>query len=299
MEHVRALTVEGLSYSYRLVRPTASQTEPLIALGGALQGMYDWVQFEDALADVCCLITAGLPGSDASDLPRRGYTMEALDTALDAIIDDLHVPRVNLFGYSHGSVLAFRYAQRHPERCARLLLGGVPAHLTDAPFARYRKASELLATGDTEGFVTRVAAEMFCPDDSRHIHRRELALRCFRRYLLRTTQLPHAESLLARSMGTPTPLTGGLAGVPTLVFAGEHDTLTPPDLQRAFAATIHGSHFMTIPNCDHMLLLERPDAVAGLAKAFITDSQPPSHALSPVIESDDRAQRAVRAREAR
>ncbi|GHE41849.1 hydrolase [Streptomyces longispororuber] len=317
MERVRTLTVDGLAYRYRLVRPTAARTEPLIALGGAFQGMYDWVQLEDALADVACLVTAGLPGADGSDVPRPEHTVDTLDKALDAVVDDLAdnlsedlsgglsddlssglsgdlsddsgVPRVNLFGYSHGAVIAFRYAQRHPRRCARLLLGGVPAHLTDAPFARYREAGRLLASGDTEGFVRTVSAAMFCLDDGRRVHRRELALRSFRRSLLHVTQRHHAEYMLARALGTRTALTGGLTGVPTLVFAGAHDTLTPPGLQRGFAATIEGSRFVTIPDCDHMLLMERPDAVAALAKAFITDSEPPAHALGPAVRRGDRA----------
>ncbi|ATL27812.1 Beta-ketoadipate enol-lactone hydrolase [Streptomyces formicae] len=276
MQCVRTVNVDGVSCSYRLVSPTAARSEPLIALGGAFQGMYDWVQLEDALTDVSCLLTADLPGAGDSDVPRPEHTLTLLDAALDAIVDDLHVPRVNLFGYSHGAVLAFRYAQRRPRRCARLLLGGVPAHLTDTPFARYRKAGELLANGDTEGFVAAVSAEMFCLDDSRRVHRRDLALRSFRRSLLRVARRPHAEYMLARALGTRTALTGGLVGVPTLVFTGEHDTLTPPDLQRAFAETIDGSRFVTMPDCDHMLLMERPDAVAALVRAFITDSRPPA-----------------------
>ncbi|MEV6756708.1 alpha/beta hydrolase [Streptomyces sp. NPDC051214] len=273
MESVRTLTVDGLSYTYRSLRPAESRTEPLVALGGAFQGMYDWPQLEDDLTGVADLVTADLPGSGDSDLPRPEHTLEILDAALDAIVDDLRLPRINLYGYSYGAVLAFRYAQRHPERCARLLLGGVPAHLSEAPFTRYRQAGALLRAGDAEGFVTQVTAEMFCLDESRHVHRRELALRYFRRSLLKTCRQPHAPYLLERALGTRTSLMGGLTGVPTLVFAGEHDTLTTPDLQRAFASTIDGSDFVTIADCDHMMLLERPDAVTHLITSFITDNR--------------------------
>ncbi|MGW6026959.1 alpha/beta fold hydrolase [Streptomyces sp. NPDC055099] len=273
MESVRTLTTDGLAFTYRSLRPAESRTEPLVALGGAFQGMYDWPQLEDALTGVTGLVTADLPGSGNSDLPRPEHTVETLDAALDAIVDDLRLPRINLYGYSYGAVLAFRYAQRHPERCARLLLGGVPAHLSEAPFTRYRQAGALLRAGDTEGFVTRVTAEMFCMDESRHVHRRELALRYFRRSLLKTAQQAHAAYLLERALGTRTALAGGLTGVPTLVFAGEHDTLTTPELQRAFASTIDGSDFVTIADCDHMMLLERPDAVIRLITSFITDSR--------------------------
>jgi pimeloyl-ACP methyl ester carboxylesterase len=282
MECVRTLTVDGLSYTYRSLRLAASRTEPLVALGGAFQGMHDWPQLEDALTGVAGLVTADLPGAGDSDMPRPEHTVDILDAALEAIVDDLRLPRINLYGYSYGAVLAFRYAQRHPERCARLLLGGVPAHLSEAPFTRYKQAGALLSVGDAEGFVTRVTAEMFCLDESRHVHRRELALRYFRRSLLKSAHRPHAPYLLERAIGTRTVLAGGLTGVPTLVFAGEHDTLTTPELQRAFASTIDGSHFVTIPDCDHMMLLERPDAVARLITSFISGHVPQTTASSPM-----------------
>ncbi|MGW0425261.1 alpha/beta fold hydrolase [Streptomyces sp. NPDC003015] len=274
MESVRTLTVEGLSYRYRSVWSAESQAEPLIVLGGAFQGMYDFPQLEDALTGVSGLVTTDLPGAGESDLPGPEHTVETLDAALEAVIDDLRLPRVNLFGYSFGSVLAFRYAQRHPERCAHLLLGGVP--IAGAPFARYKEAGALLSAGDAEGFATRVIAEMFCMDESRHVHRRELALRYFRRSLLKTARQPHGPYLLERALGIRHPLVGGLTGVPTLVFAGEHDTLTPHDQQRTFASTIEGSQFLTIPECDHMVPLERPDIVIELVTSFITDSWPSS-----------------------
>lgn len=72
-------------------------------------------------------------------------------------------------------------------------------------------------------------------------------------------------------LGDPPDFSGGLAGVPALVFAGEHDTVSSPVQQREFAATIEGSRFLTMTESDHWVVLERPDDVADLAARFFTD----------------------------
>ncbi len=61
------------------------------------------------------------------------------------------------------------------------------------------------------------------------------------------------------------------AGVRTLAFSGEHDTVTSGERQRAFAARIPGSRFLTVPDTDHWVVLERAEDVAELVSRFFTD----------------------------
>lgn len=182
------------------------------------------------------------------------------------------MPRVNLFGFSYGASIAFGCARQYPGRIARLILGGVPAHISDAQRTRWGRAVDRLATGDTEGFATLAAAALMCLDPERPVHRGELARRYVRRSFLHAlTHSPHAAQSLHRSLGHRPDFSGGLTGVPALVFAGEHDTVTSPERQRAFAATIEGSRFVTIGESDHWVVLERPDDVADLVARFFTD----------------------------
>ncbi|MBW1604291.1 alpha/beta hydrolase [Streptomyces sp. JJ66] len=269
-ERVRRLRVAGLAYAYRVLEQPRPRTEPLIVLGGALQGMYGWTHLEDAIGPVADVVTADLPGMGDSDPLRPEQDSALLCTAVAHIIDDLGVPRVNLFGYSYGSAIAFGYAQRRPERVARLVLGGVPAHITPAQQAHWGRAADQLAAGQAEAFADLAAESMLCADPARPVHRRDLAHRYVRRSLLRTVlRTPHAMAVLDRAMHRRLPLTGGLSGVPTLVFSGEHDTVSSPAHQRAFASTITPSTFRVIPETDHWAVLERPEAVADLTRRFL------------------------------
>ncbi|OEJ59944.1 hydrolase [Streptomyces agglomeratus] len=275
-ETVRSLSVDGLRYSYRVLRrtgpDTGPHTEPVVVLGGALQGMLGWPQMDGRLGPVANVVTADLPGmGSAAPLPP-GPSADILCAAVTRIIDDLGVPRINLFGFSYGAALAFRCAQHNPGRIARLMLGGVPAHITEAQRAHWQCATDRLAAGDREGFATLVTEALMCLDPDRYVARRDLAYRYVRRSMLHAVEhSPHAADSMFRSLGDRPDFSGGLSGVPALVFTGEHDTVTSAERQRAFAATIRGSRFTTIRDADHWVVLEKADEVAELVLRFFTD----------------------------
>ncbi|MFD4694992.1 alpha/beta fold hydrolase [Streptomyces sp. NPDC058463] len=275
-EIIRSLSVHGLRYGYRIL-PRAEPahgpgTEPVLVLGGALQGMFGWPQMDDHLGPVADVVTADLPGMGTADPLPPGDCAGILRAAVTGIIDDIGAPRVNLFGFSYGAAIAFGCAQYDPGRIARLVLGGVPAHIGAAQRSYWHRATERLAEGDAEGFAELAADGLMCLDPDRPVHRRELARRYVRRSFLHAlSHSPHAADSLHRALGDRPDFSGGLSGVPALVFAGEHDTVTSPRRQREFAATIEGSRFLTLPESDHWVVLERSDEVAALVTRFFTD----------------------------
>ncbi|MFJ9616355.1 alpha/beta fold hydrolase [Streptomyces noursei] len=271
-EVIRSLSVRGVSYAYRVLRRPDRCVEPVMVLGGALQGMFGWPQMEDRLTSVADVVTADLPGMGGAEALPPGPSIELLCAAILRIIDDLGAPRINLFGFSYGAGLAFGCARRFPGRIARLVLGGVPSHITEGQVAHWRRASRFLTDGDTDTFATMVAEGLLCRDESRSVTRRELAYRYVRRAMLQAAlHSPHAVDSLRRALTDRPDFSGGLSGIPALVFSGEHDTVTPPARQRDFAATIAGSRFLSIPDADHWVVLERPAEVAELAVRFFTD----------------------------
>ena len=279
-EVLRRLSVDGLSYSYRLLPNPRPATEPVLIVGGVRQGMYGWPLMEHLLCPEATVITADLPGMGASDTLRDEHDSSLLCAAIDQIIDDVGDTRVNVFGYSYGAALLYTCAQRRPERVARLMLGGVPSHFSDAQLAYWQDAADILRAGDREEFVTKATEGMLCMDPRRHVHRRDLAYRYVRRQLLQ-----HIDSVneIYRALDERLPLAGGITGVPTLVFSGEHDTLTTTESQRRFAATITGSTFVSVPDADHWVVLERADVVADMAHHFFTSTEENALPLAPPV----------------
>ncbi|WP_406456508.1 alpha/beta hydrolase [Streptomyces sp. NBC_00876] len=282
-ESVRTLSVNGLRYGYRVLPQPAPRTEPVVIIGGALQGMFGWPQMDTHVGAVADVVTADLPGMGTADPLPPGPGAEVLRAALTGIIDDLGVPKVNLFGYSYGTSIALSCARHSPGRVARLILGGVPCHIDDRQRAHWRRAEQCLREGDPEGAAALAAEGLMCLDPDRPVHRRELALRYVRRSFLHALAgSRHAADSVLRVLGDPPDFSGGLSGVPALVFAGEHDTVSTPAQQREFAATIDGSRFLTIGESDHWVVLERPDDVADLVARFATD-RPLGNALAQAV----------------
>ncbi|MFI6767367.1 alpha/beta fold hydrolase [Streptomyces sp. NPDC050355] len=284
-ETIRSLSVRGVSFAYRRLRQPERITEPVMVLGGALQGMLGWPQMEDQVGPVADVVTADLPGMGSADPLPPGPSNALMCAAIERIIDDLNVPRVNLFGFSYGAGLAYGCARHLPGRIARLALGGVPAHIGPAQLELWRRAADQLAHGNTESFATLVTEGLMCLDDRRHVVGRTLAYRYVRRSMVHAARHSrHALESLRRALSDRPDFSGELLDVPTLVFSGEHDTVTSADRQRDFAATIPGSRFLTIPDADHWVVLERAQDVADLAARFFTDGPLGSApALAPVL----------------
>ncbi|HBF81675.1 MAG TPA: alpha/beta hydrolase [Streptomyces sp.] len=283
-EIIRSLTVHGLRYGYRVLprdeRAGGTVTDPVLVLGGALQGMFGWPQMDEHLGPVADVVTADLPGMGTADPLPPGAAATLLRDAVTGIVDDLGAPRVNLFGFSYGAAIAFGWARHAPGRVARLALGGVPVHIGPDQREHWQRARRRLAEGDQEGFAALAADGLMCLDPDKPVHRRELARRYVRRSFLHAVRSgsAHATDSLHRALADRPEFSGGLTGVPALVFTGEHDTVTSPERQREFAATIEGSRFLTLPESDHWVVLERSDEVAALVTRFFTEPSPvPAH----------------------
>lgn len=57
---------------------------------------------------------------------------------------------------------------------------------------------------------------------------------------------------------------------PTLVLCGAEDALTPHHLHEEMAALIPGANLVVVPHCGHLSTMERPEAVTGAMRQWLT-----------------------------
>ena len=60
---------------------------------------------------------------------------------------------------------------------------------------------------------------------------------------------------------------------PTLVFCGEHDIATPPEMARQLASIIPNARLSIIPNAAHISCVEQPDLMADQIINFLREVQ--------------------------
>ncbi|WP_063804255.1 alpha/beta fold hydrolase [Streptomyces roseifaciens] len=265
------LQLDGLSFSYQVVNTDAPVIEPVLVLGGVLQGMHGWSIMERHVLPYAGLISVDLPGAGESTPLRPEQDMETMCRATEIIIDDLGLERVNFLGYSFGSAVAFRCAQRRPERYAKLALGGVPVRISDKLVDLWMRGAQRMLSGDANGFVD-VLAEMFlCSDTEATVRNRDVVRQLVKRMTLRAvTSSAHGFRTMERSVLENLDPQGGLDGVPTLVFCGEHDTISSLQEQKEFAATIGDCTFAAIGEADHWVFLQRRYEASDLVMRFFT-----------------------------
>jgi pimeloyl-ACP methyl ester carboxylesterase len=153
----------------------------------------------------------------------------------------------HLFGWSMGSTITQLMAQRHPGRISSLTLFGyardidvtLPADAAGIEPLRERNTAEAAASDFiTPGSISKAAVDAY----------------------VKAALEADPVRVDVRSTDQYNTLDGALINVPTLVIAGEHDPLGPPEYQLKLFASIATGHkqYVSVPGADHAAFLESP-----------------------------------------
>ncbi|MFI9383609.1 alpha/beta fold hydrolase [Kutzneria sp. NPDC052558] len=107
-------------------RTWGSPSSPAMVLLHGVTGTGDtWAEFAPRFADRWRLIAPDQRGHGRS--PRAdAYSFDLFADDLHGLLDAYDIERAVLVGHSMGGVVAYRYAERHPERVAAMVLEEAP-----------------------------------------------------------------------------------------------------------------------------------------------------------------------------
>lgn len=207
----------------------------------------------------------------AVDLPGHGRSggrllrsVSALASWLWRLIKAMDLPKVTLVGHSMGALVCLETAAAHRRKVTGLALLGAAPRMPVHP--------DLLAASSRK---RPLAPELICdwgfgPAGRFGGHKAP-----------GSWMLGHALRLLVESAGPRLKVDlsacneydHGLAAAarlrcPTLVIAGELDRMTPARQGARLAEAIPGGEFVSIPECGHMMMVERPDATLDALSVF-------------------------------
>jgi 3-oxoadipate enol-lactonase len=216
--------------------------------------------WRDRVVSVACdLRSAG--GSPTSDGPT---TIDQHVADLEALRSSLGFDTVVPVGCAVGAMVAAAYAAAHPARIAGLVLSNPAPRITGpAATALTERAAAVQASG-LEAILPGAVDAAFLNQarDNR-----------YQRYL---------ERFAAQDPDAYVRAVLGIAGVdiaddlrsievPTLVLAGRHDTLLPPDQAREVHRALRNGHFVMVEEAAHFLPLQHPERFSQTVLEFLAD----------------------------
>ena len=252
------LQIADIRFHYRV----HGAGEPLVMLHGLGSSGADWAFQAESLGAQFRLIVPDLRGSGLSDSPRGPYSIALFATDVWALLDQLHITRVHLLGFSLGGAVAFEMALLRPHAVTRVMtINTLPSYRLDT----WRKRVELLSQiALVRGLGMRRTAALAAKRLFREPHQAPMRRRVVdvvgsvpRRPYLDTVRALAGWCALERLPVLKSEL---------LMLAGEHD-YTPLAEKRAYAERF-GAQFAVIGGSRHGTPFDSAAACNAVALAF-------------------------------
>jgi pimeloyl-ACP methyl ester carboxylesterase len=230
----------------------------VLLIGGLGDTVESWQLQLDGLADRYRLTAFDNRGAGRTPMSEAGLSAARMADDAAAVLRALAIHSAHVAGFSMGSAIAQELALRHPELVRSLVLVSTyarPDVLVRSQFNFWRWLPEVAPSERAffEAFFTWVYTPRAHADGTvAQIVEEALAF-------------PHQQSVEAFQAQVDVCLEHDTVdrlseiAVPTLVMAGEFDTILPPRFGRVVAERIPGAEFEVLPGEAHQPFQEIPD----------------------------------------
>jgi 3-oxoadipate enol-lactonase len=238
---------------------------PIVLLHGYCGSRHYWDEVIPQLSEFGRVIALDLRGHGASSTTAGVYSMEQLAEDVLAVLDELKLPQVNLFGHSLGGYVALAFAERYPERLLTLgLVHSTSFPDSEAAQANRLKAAEAIRTKGVSPFVDELIPKLFSA-----AHRSSMPVKLQKAIAIGYETSPEGAAGCALGMSKRPDRSVVLEqlDVPILLLAGELDEIIPPE--KRFPVSKANITSLTLNNVAHMGMFESPQAFAAEIVSFL------------------------------
>lgn len=202
-------------------------------------------------------------GHGDSGVPGGAYSLDRLGRDAVELLDALGIDRAHFLGLSLGGIIGQWLGVHAPERIDHLILSNTSSYLGPAAEFDQRIAAVLQAPDMSE------TAEVFLHNwfPARMLEAQEPVVDTFRTMLLATDRQGLAGSYAA-VRDADLRRTIALIPRPTLVIAGQYDTVTAASHSELIAATVPGAQLVVLPAV-HLPNIEYPDEFMRTVLGFL------------------------------
>ena len=269
-------------YEYAGARGSSS---PLVLLHG--WGMHGgmWGSVAQQLAHNLPVMAVDLPGHGYSSISSRGVGTLAegngrsASFALDAIVDKLSAQfdgPLTVCGWSLGGQIALRWAMRHPEQVMRLVtVASTPSFVRRAGWDHALSTQTLQEFADSLQHHYVLTLKRFLALQVRGIEREREWLGILRDGLFSRGEPDLADLQSGLGILMDYDLCSALPGIgqPTLVLAGERDTLIPLEASQYLASNLMNGRLAVIGGAAHAPFLSHPGEFVTQVLNFLDENE--------------------------
>jgi 3-oxoadipate enol-lactonase len=234
--------------------------DPIVFVHGWMEDYSMWSSQIDYFSREHRVIVYDQRGHGRSDKPEKGYSIQTLSDDLYFLTQNLNIERFTLIGHSMGGMTAMVFALDHPEKVSKLILIGTDAKST---LSLHIILWILLHVLPYSNFAEGSDIKYYRPSDQMKKEAVERALRtpkyaayeCFKEFCTNYDIRDRVSDIK----------------IPTLIIAGDKDSLTPVKMNQYLNRQIEGSKLIIISDSKHMPMIEKPDMVNAIVDEFISE----------------------------
>ena len=248
--------------------PNAKLT--VLFLNGVMASTSSWVnQLPPFEAHGFKIVLHDFKGQLKSAKPNGPYTFAQHASDVVALMDHLGIPSAHLIGTSYGGEVGLRCALDHPQRVLSLSVIDSVSELDEDLSATVNDWKDAAATQHGETFFHRMMPSIYSPGFIQRNHDM-LAQRAKAMNALSADYFA-GQIILYDTFLNDVSMTSELHHIqcPTLILCGELDTLKPVKFSAIMAQAIPNAEFLTIPDCGHVAIFEKPNELNSALLGFI------------------------------
>jgi pimeloyl-ACP methyl ester carboxylesterase len=281
MDGMHFTSYDGAKLAYR----RAGSGPPLVCVPGGPGRSPRYLGDLGGLGHSRELILPDIRGTGDSEVPAdpAAYRCDRIAEDVEALRAGLGLERMDLLGHSAGGNVALLYAAAHPERIGHLILLAPGVRALGLTFTDEEQQAAMRRRAAEPWFETAWAAAQAADDGDESpgttlgyqpflYGRWDDAARAHARAAVSDQAVPVRAGFYAEGAFDPPATRAALATLasPVLVYAGELDAVSPPELLAQVAGLFPGWALTVQPGAGHFPWLDDPAQFAGALSAFLS-----------------------------
>lgn len=213
-----------------------------------------WKPQLEYFSDRYRMIAPDLQGFGKSPSTQDAVFMDHFAEDLKAVIDELKCGPVHLCGFSMGGYVALRFIDMYPDLCYSLTLVNTRAEADDnnVKFKRFQQCKQI-QEGKYTNFAENHLKAVFM---GKTLHDNADITNQVREIVMSQDPKSVCKTLVAMAARMDSHENIKKIKVPTLIMAGEEDSIVPLQCSKRMQEGIPGAKVLVVPDSAHMVNLE-------------------------------------------